>query len=298
MALDVRRPRILGQGDHRPRRRRGSRRPGPSMPTRPPGPWPGRSPRASPRALARPRGRHASLRPACRRSACPSHVCLRHACRLRLCPCPFCLRPAHRRCRERSRSLRPSQLPCGRARRRRPGLGRCRFRPLWLRHWGRVRALHLGRCDRSGERVSDPAPGGRSPTPNRSLDLGVLWCPRFRPRARCRGVCGCGCRDPARQNRRIPARAGTAVRPAPVRPLLVVLLFHVHRPDVVCRPVDVLDGEHGRVHGMVLVVVLVHAVAADGVHVGGVAVEPAAMVPRWPGTRRRNTGYALGIRTT
>src|SRR4051794_25744889 len=39
--------------------------------------------------------------------------------------------------------------------------------------------------------------------------------------------------------------------------LLVVLGLDVHRPDVVVGAEDVLDGEHGRVHRVVLVVVLV-----------------------------------------
>src|SRR5688572_24961859 len=43
---------------------------------------------------------------------------------------------------------------------------------------------------------------------------------------------------------------------------LVVLLFDVHGPDVVVGSEQVLHGEHGREHRVVLVVVLVHPVAA------------------------------------
>src|SRR5438132_13219854 len=44
--------------------------------------------------------------------------------------------------------------------------------------------------------------------------------------------------------------------------VLVVLGFDVHRPHVVVGSEDVLDGQHRREHRMILVVVLVHAVAA------------------------------------
>src|SRR5205823_2606746 len=47
--------------------------------------------------------------------------------------------------------------------------------------------------------------------------------------------------------------------------LFVVLLLDVDRPDVVVGAEDVLHREHGREHRVVLVVVLVHAVAPDGV---------------------------------
>src|SRR6478736_1828136 len=59
--------------------------------------------------------------------------------------------------------------------------------------------------------------------------------------------------------------------------LLVVLLLAVHLPHVVDRAGhDVLDREHRGVHRVVLVVVAVHAVAADRVHVGGAVGEPLA----------------------
>src|SRR3712207_3153908 len=58
--------------------------------------------------------------------------------------------------------------------------------------------------------------------------------------------------------------------------LLVVLLLDVHGPGVVVLALeDVLDREHRREHGVVLVVVLVHPVPPDGVDVGGVLGQPA-----------------------
>ena len=47
----------------------------------------------------------------------------------------------------------------------------------------------------------------------------------------------------------------------------MVVEVGVHRPDVVRRALHVPDGHHRRQHRVVLVVVLVHAVAADGVQV-------------------------------
>src|SRR3954470_19408888 len=62
--------------------------------------------------------------------------------------------------------------------------------------------------------------------------------------------------------------AAGATRTGGRRRLLVVLLLDVDLPHVIGRTVDdVLDGEHRRVHGVVLVVVAVHAVAADRVNV-------------------------------
>src|SRR5215207_661608 len=55
-------------------------------------------------------------------------------------------------------------------------------------------------------------------------------------------------------------RGGSAVQPD----LLLVLEIAVHRPDVVRRAVQVVDDQHGRQHGVVLIVVLVHPVPADG----------------------------------
>ncbi len=54
----------------------------------------------------------------------------------------------------------------------------------------------------------------------------------------------------------------------------MVVLLHVDLPDVVVGAQDVLHCEHGGVHGVVLVVVLVHPVAPDGMHVGGVGRQP------------------------
>lgn len=53
--------------------------------------------------------------------------------------------------------------------------------------------------------------------------------------------------------------------------LLVVFLFHVDVPDVRlvgAALLDVVDGGHGRQHRVVLVVIAVHAVAADEEQVG------------------------------
>jgi hypothetical protein len=55
----------------------------------------------------------------------------------------------------------------------------------------------------------------------------------------------------------------------------VVFLLDVDGPDVVVGAAgDVLGGEHRGVHRVVLVVVAVHAVAADGMHVGRVLRQP------------------------
>src|SRR3954447_7893787 len=56
---------------------------------------------------------------------------------------------------------------------------------------------------------------------------------------------------------------------------LMIFLLDVHRPQVVTFPEDVLHRKHGGEHRMVLVVVAVHAVAADHLDVGEV-VEPLA----------------------
>ncbi len=76
-----------------------------------------------------------------------------------------------------------------------------------------------------------------------------------------------------------------------LRDFLVVLLFDVHRPDVVVGAEDVLHAEHRGVHRVVLVVVAVHAVATDRVHVGRVfARATSAASRRWPCTPSRRTG--------
>ena len=74
-------------------------------------------------------------------------------------------------------------------------------------------------------------------------------------------------------------RVAAARRVSPVL-LLVVLLLDVHRPDVVVGAEDVLDREHRGEHRVVLVVVAVHAVAADRIHVRRVLVEPRARARR------------------
>src|SRR4051794_1502647 len=56
---------------------------------------------------------------------------------------------------------------------------------------------------------------------------------------------------------------------------LMIFLFDIHRPQVVTFPEDVLHRKHGGEHRMVLVVVAVHAVAADDLKVREV-VEPLA----------------------
>src|SRR3954454_21927472 len=80
---------------------------------------------------------------------------------------------------------------------------------------------------------------------------------------------------PARHDRSGAAGA-TFGRVALGRAGLVVLLLDVDLPDVVRHAVgDGLHREHRGVHRVVLVVVLVHAVAADRVDVRRVGVEPA-----------------------
>ena len=74
--------------------------------------------------------------------------------------------------------------------------------------------------------------------------------------------------------------------------LLVVLLLHVDVPDVVGGPGgDVLHREHGRVHGVVLVVVAVHAVAPDRDGRWGRSRRSThASASRWPCSARRRRG--------
>jgi hypothetical protein len=62
----------------------------------------------------------------------------------------------------------------------------------------------------------------------------------------------------------------------------VILEIRVHRPDVVPGALHVLHGEHRGQHRVVLVVVLVHAVAADGVQVGDRVEERAHGVQPFP----------------
>src|SRR5437764_11295463 len=81
----------------------------------------------------------------------------------------------------------------------------------------------------------------------------------------------------AGDHRRVPAGAACAAAGIVVvgRRLLVVLLLDVHAPHVVAGTGrDVLGGEHGRVHRVVLVVVAVHSVSTDGMDVGRALVEP------------------------
>src|SRR4029079_6002819 len=87
------------------------------------------------------------------------------------------------------------------------------------------------------------------------------------------GLAG-GVDDLAGEHRRVAA--GARVLGSLGRLLLVVLGLDVHRPDVVIGAHDVLDGEHGGVHRVVLVVVLVHPVATEGPDVGGVVGQPRA----------------------
>ena len=47
----------------------------------------------------------------------------------------------------------------------------------------------------------------------------------------------------------------------------VVLLLDIHLPDIVRRSVDVVDGQHGGVHRVVLVVVLVHPISTNEVQI-------------------------------
>src|SRR5262249_53723453 len=71
-----------------------------------------------------------------------------------------------------------------------------------------------------------------------------------------------------REYRRGPPGVALPRLVAAVAVLFVTLLFYVHRPDVVRRAVeDVLHAEHRGEHRVILVVVPVHAVAPDRVHV-------------------------------
>jgi len=53
----------------------------------------------------------------------------------------------------------------------------------------------------------------------------------------------------------------------------VILLFNIDGPHVMGSAVDVVDGQHCGEHRVILVVVLVHAVSTDEVHVWHVLVE-------------------------
>ena len=55
----------------------------------------------------------------------------------------------------------------------------------------------------------------------------------------------------------------------------MIFVLHVHAPDVVIRPEDILHRQHCGQHRVILIVVLVHAVAADRVHVRRVLLDPA-----------------------
>src|SRR5579872_6230038 len=104
-------------------------------------------------------------------------------------------------------------------------------------------------------------------------------------------------RHPPGQDGRVSPGAALGRRP---RLLLVVLLVHVDGPDVVAGAVhDVVDRQQRRVHRVVLVVVLVHAVAAHGVHVGPRRPSSAGSSPPRRGTCRRtpDTPWACAPRT-
>ena len=143
--------------------------------------------------------------------------------------------------RRRSGSPRPGSRWCGRSSRRR---------------WCCSPSPASRRCRR------EPEPAGARP--------GAHRCnfPEARPPAQ---RIGRGAAGPRGRRRR-----------RPVGPLLVVLLLDVDVPHVVGGALhDVLDRQHGRVHRVVLVVVAVHAVAPDRLHVGGV------LAPATPAARRR-----------
>src|SRR5262249_30394574 len=55
---------------------------------------------------------------------------------------------------------------------------------------------------------------------------------------------------------------------------LLIIPLDAYSPLVVYRAHDVLAGAHRRVHGVVLVVVLVHAIPADRVEIADVCKEP------------------------
>ena len=129
-----------------------------------------------------------------------------------------------------------------------------------------------------GGAVARAVAGGRLTSPGGGLDAGARRA-AVRPAA-----CGAGSGRRARCPWRHP-RPGLG---RGVVALFVVLLLDVHRPDVVVGAEDVLDREHRRVHRVVLVVVPVHAVAADRVHVGALRARATSAAPRrWPCSRRR-----------
>ena len=48
----------------------------------------------------------------------------------------------------------------------------------------------------------------------------------------------------------------------------MILLFYIDAPHIVVSAVNVVNREHRGEHGVVLVVVLVHAITADKVNIG------------------------------
>ena len=57
----------------------------------------------------------------------------------------------------------------------------------------------------------------------------------------------------------------------------MVVGLDIYLPNVVTRTIDeVFDGEHCRVHGMVLIVVAVHSVTANRVNIASALSKPAA----------------------
>ena len=57
------------------------------------------------------------------------------------------------------------------------------------------------------------------------------------------------------------------IRDASELHFFVILVVGVHAPDVMMRAEQVLDRQHGRNHRVILVVVLVHAVAAGNLEI-------------------------------
>src|SRR5205823_7118757 len=82
----------------------------------------------------------------------------------------------------------------------------------------------------------------------------------------------------SRQNSRRLEPLGILRRVIVLGPFLVVLLLDIDRPQVVALAQDILHREHRGEHRMILVVVAVHAIAADRLQVGEI-VEPFADNP-------------------
>ena len=83
----------------------------------------------------------------------------------------------------------------------------------------------------------------------------------------------------------------------------MVLLLLIDSPDIVLGACDVFNGEHGREHRMILVVVFVHSVAADRIKVfklskeitNGLESVAVTDVVDWVGFRHPRYGATLDL---